>query len=396
MLKISKKGELAPSSPIRKLEYYAVNAKASGKKVYHLNIGQPDIETPALALDAIKSYSNTTIEYTSSAGNPSLRNELANYYGRIGIEIEADDIVITAGGSESIFFAFLSTMDEGDEIIIPEPFYANYLAYARMAGVVVKTISSRIEDGFALPPIKEVEKVIGPRTKGILITNPNNPTGYVYSLEELECIADIAKRHSLYIYSDEVYHRFCYDGTKHHSFLNIKGIEENTILFDSMSKTYSECGIRIGALITRNKAVIKTAMKFAMARLCPPALGQVAAEASLKTSEEYFREINQEYSSRRDLVVEKLLKIPGVLCPKPKGAFYVIAKLPIESSEDFCQWLLEEFSINNETLMLAPASGFYNSENMGKDEVRIAYVLNKDNLSKALDILEQALREYIK
>ena len=384
MLQISDKGKAVPASPIRKLVPYANKAKERGIRVFHLNIGQPDIATPEIALEVVRRLQISVIEYTDSAGNHTLRSALAGYYQRLGIHITEDNILITTGGSEAILFAFMSTLNEGDEIIIPEPFYANYTAFAVMVGAKIKTVTATIENGFALPPISEFEKLITPRTKGIVIINPNNPTGYLYSKEELEALAGIVKKHDLYLYSDEVYRRYCYDGAQHFSVMNLKGIEQNTILFDSMSKRYSECGIRVGAIITRNQDILAASLKFGMARLCPPALGQIAAEASLETSDEYFHNVHEEYVN----------KIPGVVCPMPKGAFYSIVKLPVDDAEKFAQWLLEEFDYNGQTVMLAPASGFYHTPGLGKNEVRVAYVLKTSDLQKAIEVLAEALKVY--
>lgn len=394
MLQISDKGLAIQASPIRKLVPYANKAKARGIRVFHLNIGQPDIATPKIALEVVRRMQISVIEYTDSAGNHTLRSKLAGYYQKLGIAINEEDILITTGGSEAILFAFMSTLNEGDEIIIPEPYYANYAAFAVMVGAKVKAVTATIENNFALPPISEFEKLITPRTKGIVIINPNNPTGYLYSQNELEVLAKMVKKHNLYLYSDEVYRRYCYDGLPHFSVMNIEGIEENAILFDSMSKRYSECGIRVGAIITRNKEVLGASLKFGMARLCPPALGQIAAEASLDTSDEYFHRVHQEYVQRRDFMVEALNKIPGVVCPNPKGAFYSIVKLPIDDSEKFARWLLEEFDYNGQTVMLAPASGFYHTPGLGKNEVRIAYVLKISDLQKAIEVLAAALKVY--
>ncbi len=394
MLQISDKGLAIQASPIRKLVPYANKAKARGIRVFHLNIGQPDIATPEIALEVVRHMQISVIEYTDSAGNHTLRSKLAGYYQKLGIAINEEDILITTGGSEAILFAFMSTLNEGDEIIIPEPYYANYAAFAVMVGAKVKAVTATIENNFALPPISEFEKLITPRTKGIVIINPNNPTGYLYSQNELEALAKMVKKHNLYLYSDEVYRRYCYDGLTHFSVMNIEGIEENAILFDSMSKRYSECGIRVGAIITRNKEVLGASLKFGMARLCPPALGQIAAEASLDTSDEYFHHVHQEYVQRRDFMVEALNKIPGVVCPNPKGAFYSIVKLPIDDSEKFARWLLEEFDYNGQTVMLAPASGFYHTPGLGKNEVRIAYVLKISDLQKAIEVLAAALKVY--
>lgn len=394
MLQISDKGLAIQASPIRKLVPYANKAKARGIRVFHLNIGQPDIATPKIALEVVRRMQISVIEYTDSAGNHTLRSKLAGYYQKLGIAINEEDILITTGGSEAILFAFMSTLNEGDEIIIPEPYYANYAAFAVMVGAKVKAVTATIENNFALPPISEFEKLITPRTKGIVIINPNNPTGYLYSQNELEALAKMVKKYNLYLYSDEVYRRYCYDGLPHFSVMNIEGIEENAILFDSMSKRYSECGIRVGAIITRNKEVLGASLKFGMARLCPPALGQIAAEASLDTSDEYFHRVHQEYVQRRDFMVEALNKIPGVVCPNPKGAFYSIVKLPIDDSEKFARWLLEEFDYNGQTVMLAPASGFYHTPGLGKNEVRIAYVLKISDLQKAIEVLAAALKVY--
>ena len=394
MLQISEKGKSVPASPIRKLVPYADQAKAKGIHVYHLNIGQPDIPTPEIALEVIRHLQFPVIEYTPSAGNLPLRTKLAQYYQKLNIPITKENILITTGGSEAILFAFMSTLNEGDEIIIPEPFYANYAAFAVMAGAKIKTVTAKIEENFALPPISEFEKQITSRTKGIVIINPNNPTGYLYSQQELESLANIVKKYDLYLYSDEVYRRYCYDGVRHYSVMNLQGIEQNTILFDSMSKRYSECGIRVGALISRNQEILTASLKFGMARLCPPALGQIAAEASLDTTEEYFQKVYNEYIKRRDFMVRTLNQMPGVYCPKPQGAFYSIVKLPVDDAEKFSQWMLEDFNYKGRTVMLAPATGFYHTPGLGKDEVRIAYVLKIDDLAKAMEILAIALQNY--
>ncbi len=391
---ISEKGLSVPASPIRKLVPYADQAKEKGIKVYHLNIGQPDIATPEVALEAVRRMKLSVIEYTASAGNHTLRTKLAGYYKKLGINISEENILITTGGSEAILFAFMSTLNEGDEIIIPEPYYANYTAFALMVGAKIKAVTAKIEDNFALPPISEFEKLITPRTKGIVIVNPNNPTGYLYSRKELEDLAKIIKKHDLYLYSDEVYRRYCYDGLQHFSVMNLPGIEQNTILFDSMSKRYSECGIRVGAIISRNQEILKASLKFGMARLCPPALGQIAAEASLDTTDEYFESVYREYIKRRDFMVKELNKMPGVICPVPKGAFYSIVQLPVDDAEKFSQWLLESFDHNGQTVMLAPASGFYHTPGLGKKEVRIAYVLKISDLKKAMEVLAVALKNY--
>lgn len=394
MPQISNKGLAMPSSPIRKLVPFADKAKAKGIKVYHLNIGQPDIQTPQVALDALKHCDEKVIAYTHSAGNVSLRKKMAKYYQNIGIDVNEHEIMVTTGGSEAITIAFLATLNPGDEIIIPEPFYANYNAFALMCGVTVKTITSVIENNFALPPICEIEKAITPRTKGIVIVNPNNPTGYLYSQEELEHLATIVKKHDLYLYADEVYREFCYDGLKHFSTMQLKGIEQNVILFDSVSKRYSECGVRVGAIVTHNKEVMTAALKFGMARLCAPAIGQILAEASLDTPAEYFENVHKEYTTRRNYMVEALNKMPGVVCPMPKGAFYAVVKLPIDDADKFAQWLLEDFEYNKQTVMVAPASGFYSTPGLGKDEVRIAYVLEIDELKGAMETLAKALEVY--
>lgn len=394
MPKISKKGELMPSSPIRKLVPFAEAAKSRGVKVYHLNIGQPDIKTPEVALKAIKDMSNEVIEYGHSAGILSYRKKLAEDFKKFDIHVNEDEIIVTAGGSEAITISFMACMDEGDEIISPEPFYANYNGFAVSAGLVVKPITSKIEDGFALPPIEEFEKLITPKTKGIVICNPNNPTGYLYSQKELETLAEIVKKHDLFLFADEVYRDFCYDGEKHFSTMHLKGLEQNVIMMDSVSKRFSMCGVRIGCIVSKNKDFMATAMKFAQARLCPPSLGQIASEAALDTPKEYFDAVYQEYIERRDFMVEELNKIEGVLCPKPKGAFYATVRLPIDDSDRFAQWILEEFNYENQTVMMAPASGFYNTKGLGKNEVRIAYVLKKEDLANAILTLKKALEVY--
>lgn len=394
MPKISKKGRMMPESPIRKLVPYADEAKKKGIKVYHLNIGQPDIETPEVALNAIRNFKPKVVEYSHSAGIPSYRKKLVNYYKKHNIDITADEIIIGAGASEAILFAMQTCLDPGDEIIIPEPFYANYNGFATNAGVVVKPIFSSIETGFALPPIADFEKAITPKTKAILICNPNNPTGYLYSKEELDTLRDIVKKYDLYLISDEVYREFCYDGKKHHSAMHLKGIENNVILIDSVSKRYSACGVRIGCMISKNKEVMQTALKFAQARLSPPSFGQVAAEAAIDTPDSYFNDVLKEYLARRDVVFESINKINGAFCPNPSGAFYVVARLPIDDSDKFCRWLLEDFEYNKQTVMLAPASGFYSTMGRGKDEVRISYVLKVDDLKSSMKCLEEALKVY--
>ena len=383
-----------PESPIRKLVPYAEQAKKDGKKVYHLNIGQPDIETPQVALDAVKNFSKQVVEYSHSAGFESYRKGLASYYQSLDINISYDELMITTGGSEALLFALNSCLDSGDEVIIPEPFYANYNGFSASAGIKVKPISTSINNGFALPPIEEFEKLITNKTKAILICNPGNPTGYLYSLEELETLRDLVKKHDLFLFADEVYREFAYDGNSHISVLNLDGLEDNAVVIDSTSKRYSMCGIRVGCIVSKNKDVINTALKFAQARLSPPTFGQVAGEAALSTPKSYFDDVIKEYVSRRDLLVDGLNQIPGVLCPKPKGAFYAIAELPVDNAEKFAQWLLEEFDYNNETLMVAPAAGFYSTDGEGYNQVRIAYVLNLDSLKKAIKCLEEALKLY--
>lgn len=383
-----------PESPIRKLVPYAEGAKSRGTKVYLLNIGQPDIETPEVALNAIRNFNQKVVEYSHSAGILSYRKKLVEYYKEFNIEIRPDDIIVAAGASEAILFAMQTCLDPGDEIIIPEPFYANYNGFAVNAGVNVIPIPSTIESGFALPDIAEFEKAITPKTKAILICNPNNPTGYLYSKEELEVLQEIVKKYDLYLIADEVYREFCYDGHTHYSSMYLKEIENNVILIDSVSKRYSACGVRIGCMISKNKEVMATALKFAQARLSPPSFGQVAAEAACETPDSYFEDVLKEYIARRDLIVEGINGIEGAYCPNPKGAFYVVAKLPIDDSDKFCQWLLEEFSYENQTVMLSPASGFYSTEGKGKDEVRISYVLNVDDLKNSIKCLDEALKVY--
>ncbi len=394
MPKISNKGLAMPESPIRKLVPFAEQAKAKGRTVYHLNIGQPDIPTPKVALEAIRNYSQTTIEYSHSAGNMSYRKNLAQYYQKINIQVEAEDILITTGGSEAILFALNSCLNPDDEILIPEPFYANYNGFAVSAGVKVTPITSSIETNFALPAISEFEKLITPQTKAIVICNPNNPTGYLYSKEELELLRKLVLKYDLYLFSDEVYREFCYDGNTHFSAMQLDGLEEHVVLFDSVSKRYSECGIRIGALVSKNKKLIETALKFGQARLSPPGLGQVAAEASLDTPPTYFKEVYAEYIERRDFMVKALNEMDGVYCPTPKGAFYTVVQLPIDDADRFAQWILEDFEYENQTVMVAPATGFYATKGLGKNEVRIAYVLEKSDLEKAMKVLKEALKVY--
>ncbi len=394
MPKISDKGNRMPASPIRRLVPYAEQAIHGGHKVYFLNIGQPDIPTPEVALQAIRNFDEKVVKYSHSAGIESYRRRLAGYYRSVGIDIDWTQIMITTGGSEAILFAMMACFDPGDEIIIPEPFYANYNGFAAEAGVKVVPVTSYIEDGFALPPMEEIEQKITPRTKGIMVCNPNNPTGYLYSREELEALRDIVKKHDLFLFADEVYREFCYDGKEHFSVMNLEGIEENVVLMDSVSKRYSSCGSRIGALITRNREVFDTALKFAQARLSPPTFGQVAAEASLDTPKEYFEEVYNEYIARRDYLVGALNRIDGVFTPLPGGAFYTIVRLPVDDADKFAQWILSDFSYEDATVMLAPASGFYATPGLGKDEVRIAYVLKIDDLKHAVKVLEEALKAY--
>jgi aspartate aminotransferase len=391
---ISNKGNLMPESPIRKLVPFAEKAKKKGKKVYHLNIGQPDINTPDIALNAIHNFSDKVIEYSHSAGFESYRKGLANYYQNIGIDISHNNLMVTTGGSEALLFALNSCLDSGDEMIVPEPFYANYNGFSTSAGITVKPISTSIDNGFALPAIEEFERLITPKTKAILICNPGNPTGYLYSKKELEILKDIVIKHDLFLISDEVYREFTYDGSKHYSVLNIEGLDQNTIVIDSTSKRYSMCGIRVGCIVSKNKELMATAMKFAQARLSPPTFGQIAGEAALQTPQSYFNEVSAEYVSRRDVLIEGLNKIEGVVCPKPKGAFYAIAQLPVDDSDKFAQWLLEDFELDGETIMVAPAAGFYSTPNTGTNQVRIAYVLNKESLQKAIDCLDEALKVY--
>lgn len=394
MPKISQKGIAMPESPIRKLVPFAENAKKSGKKVYHLNIGQPDIHTPKIALDAISSFSNSVVEYSHSAGFESYRKGLSKYYQNIDINVSYSDLLITTGGSEALLFALNSCLDDGDEIIIPEPFYANYNGFSISSGVKVVPIATNIDDGFALPSIQEFEKLISSRTKAILICNPGNPTGYLYSKAELESLKEIVVKNNLFLIADEVYREFAYDGEKHHSVLNISGIENHAIVIDSTSKRYSMCGIRVGCIVSKNNDVISTALKFAQARLSPPTFGQIAGEAALCTPQSYFDKVSKEYVDRRNVLVDGLNSIEGVICPKPKGAFYAIAQLPVDNADEFAKWLLEDFSFEGETIMVAPAAGFYSTINSGFNQVRIAYVLNKDALKKAVQILKEALKVY--
>ena len=396
MPKISQRGIEMPSSPIRRLTPLANEAKARGVKVYHLNIGQPDLPTPQKALDALKNVDRKVLEYSPSQGFLSLREKLQNYYRRFRIELSVNDIIVTSGGSEAVLFAFLACLNPGDEIIVPEPAYANYMAFAVSAGAVIKTVTSTIDTGFALPPVEEFEKLITERTKAILIYNPNNPTGYLYTRAEMNQIRDLVMKYDLYLFSDEVYREFIYTGSPYISALNLDGIENNVVLVDSVSKRYSECGIRIGALVTRNADVRRAVMKFCQARLSPPLLGQIVAEESIEGTEEYAADIYEEYVERRKCLVDGLNRIEGVYSPIPMGAFYTVAKLPVDDADKFCEWCLSDFSYEGETVMMAPASGFYSTPGMGRDEVRIAYVLKKEDLQRALFILEKALEAYNK
>ncbi|MDP4261492.1 MAG: pyridoxal phosphate-dependent aminotransferase [Bacteroidota bacterium] len=393
MLTISQRGQEMPPSPIRKLVPYAEAAKKKGIKVYHLNIGQPDIETPLAIMDAVRHTAIKVLEYSHSAGNESYRRKLVQYYKKAGIDVNYDQILITTGGSEAILFGFFTCLNPGDEVIIPEPFYANYNGFACAAGVKVVPITSNIETAFALPPIDDFEKVITPKTKAIIICSPNNPTGYLYSRKEMEALKAICIKHSLYLFSDEAYREFCYDG-EYVSAMHLEGLDQHVVLMDTISKRYSACGARLGALVTKNKAVYDSAMKFAQARLSPPGLAQIMGEAAIDLPDHYFDAPKAEYMARRDLLVQRLNAMPGVFCPKPGGAFYAMAKLPIDDADKFCQWLLESFSYKSQTVMLAPATGFYGTPGLGKDEVRLAYVLNLESIGAAMDCLEKALEEY--
>ena len=383
-----------PESPIRKLAPLAADAKKRGIKVYHLNIGQPDLPTPQVAIDAIKHVDRKILEYSPSQGYRSYREKLVGYYRKYGISVTADDIIVTCGGSEAVLFAFMSCLNPGDEIIVPEPAYANYMAFAISAGAKIRTITTTIEEGFCLPKVEKFEELINPKTRAILICNPNNPTGYLYTRREMNQIRDMVKKHDLYLFSDEVYREYIYTGSPYISACHLEGIEQNVVLIDSVSKRYSECGIRIGALITKNKEVRKAVMKFCQARLSPPLIGQIAAEASLDAPEEYSRDVYDEYVERRKCLIDGLNRIPGVYSPIPIAGFYTVAKLPVDDSEKFCRWCLEEFSYENETVMMAPASGFYTTPGAGRNQVRIAYVLNKEDLRKALIVLRKALEQY--
>jgi aspartate aminotransferase len=394
MPKISLKGIAMPSSPIRKLVPFAEEAFRQGKTVYYLNIGQPDIEMPETARDAIRMYDGHVLEYSHSAGFESYRRNLAISYEKSDIHVTHEEILITTGGSEALLFGLMSTCDPGDEIIIPEPFYANYNAFAIAAGLTVVPVSSTIETGFALPPVAEIEKKITDKTKAIVICNPGNPTGYLYTKEELLQLKEVIQRHDLFLFSDEVYREFCYDGAVPFSVMNLKGIEQNVIMIDSVSKRYSMCGARIGALVTKNKEVYATSLKFAQARLSPPTIDQIAAEAALKTPQSYFDNVVAEYVERRNILVNGLNQIQGVFCPMPRGAFYCVAKFPVDDAEKFCQWLLEDFDFEGETVMMAPAAGFYSTKGAGKQEARLAYVLEKKSLERCIKILEEALKQY--
>jgi len=393
MLKVSLRGEQMPASPIRKLVPYAEAAKKKGIKVYHLNIGQPDIETPSVCLDAVRNSNFKVLEYSHSAGNESYRKKLVSYYAKNNIEVTSNEIIITTGGSEAILFGFMACLDIGDEVIIPEPFYANYNGFAVQAGVKVIPIGSNIETGFALPPIEDFEKAITPKTKAIVVCNPNNPTGYLYSADEMETLKEIVIKHNLFLFADEAYREFCYEGT-HTSAMHLKGAEMNVVLMDTISKRYSACGGRIGAFVTKNKNILDAAMKFAQARLSPPYYAQLLGEAAVDLPDNYFDTTKAEYQLRRDTIVSRLNQMEGVFCPNPGGAFYAMARLPIDDCDTFCQWLLESFSYNNATLMLAPATGFYSTPGLGKQEVRLAYVLNVEAIHQAMDCLEMALQKY--
>ncbi|MCQ2141602.1 MAG: pyridoxal phosphate-dependent aminotransferase [Bacteroidales bacterium] len=393
-MKISERAQNMPSSPIRKLAKYADDAKRNGIKVYHLNIGQPDIQTPQCALDAVKSLDRSILEYSPSQGYKSLRTKLVSYYAEYGIDLSPDEIIITSGGSEAVQFAYMACLNPGDEIIVTDPSYANYMAFAISAGAVVKSVKTSIDDGFRLPPVEEFEKQITPKTKAILICNPNNPTGYLYTKNEMDQIRDIVKKHDLYLFSDEVYREFIYTKRPYISACHLEGIEQNVILIDSVSKRYSECGIRVGALITKNREVRNAVMKFCQARLSPPLVGQVIAEASLSTPQEYMDAVYDEYLDRRNYLINELNKIDGVFSPTPMGAFYTMVRLPVDDAEKFCQWCLTDFSYEGQTIMMAPGTGFYTNPSDGRDQVRMAYVLNKEDLGRAMIVLRKALEEY--
>ena len=394
MPQVSQRGNQMPASPIRRLVRYANDAMNRGLKVYRLNIGQPDVPTPPAALEVLKHIDRKVLEYSPSEGLLSLRKKLREYYKRFNIIVDADDIIVTTGGSEAVLFAFMACLDPGDEIIVPEPAYANYMAFAISAGAKIVTVPSSIESGFELPPVEEFERLITPRTKGILICNPNNPTGYLYTMKEMLQIRDLVKKHDLFLFSDEVYREFCYTGAPYISAFHLPGIEEQVVLIDSVSKRYNECGIRIGALITKNKELKANVMKFCQARLSPPLLGQIVAEASIDTPPEYMLETYNEYVERRKFLVDRINRIPGCYTPIPMGAFYTVVRLPVDDAEKFCIWCLTEFQYENQTIFMAPASGFYATEGMGLDEVRMAYVLNREELAHAMDVLEKALEAY--
>ncbi len=394
MPSISDKGKLMPQSPIRKLVPYAEDAKKRGVEVFHLNIGQPDIKTPKVALDAVKNNNLEIVAYSRSEGSEEYRAKIADYYSKNDIHVSGQDIIVTTGGSEALLFTFGSIMDEGDEVIIPEPFYANYNGFSTASGVKVIPVISKIENNFALPPVSAFEKLITPRTKAILICNPGNPTGYLYSKDEIKKLAEIVKKHDLFLIADEVYREFAYDGSKHYSVMEVESIANHAIMIDSVSKRYSMCGARIGCIVSKNKEVINTALKFAQARLSPPTYAQIASEAALETPQSYFDEVIEEYVERRNTLIEELKKIKGVKVAKPSGAFYCIAELPVKNADDFAQWLLETFNYNNQTIMVAPAAGFYSTPGVGLNQIRIAYVLNKESLLKAVTILREALKTY--
>lgn len=394
MPEISVRGLEMPESPIRKLAPLAAAAKERGTKVYHLNIGQPDLPTPQCGLDALKNIDRKILEYSPSQGNLSYRKKLCDFYKKFNINVTPDEIIITSGGSEAVLFSFMSCLNPGDEIIIPEPAYANYMAFAISAGAKIKTIATSIEEGFALPKVEQFEKLINERTRAIMICNPNNPTGYLYTRREMNQIRDLVKKYDLYLFSDEVYREYIYTGSPYISAMHLQGIENNTILIDSVSKRYSECGIRIGALITKNEEIRKAVMKFCQARLSPPLIGQIVAEASLDAPQSYYRDVYDEYVERRKCLIDGLNRIPGVYSPIPMGAFYTVAKLPVDDSDKFCRWCLEEFSYEGETVMMAPASGFYTTPSAGRNQVRIAYVLKREDLQRALFILQKALEAY--
>lgn len=394
MPQISNKGKILPASAIRKLVPFAEAAKAKGIKVYHLNIGQPDIETPKGAVDALRKAEMNVVEYTHSAGNVSYRKRLCEYYAQHNINITPEDIVVTNGGSEALQIAFTICCNPGDEVLIPEPYYTNYNSFAILSDTVIKTIPSVIDNGFALPPIEEFEKAITPKTRAIMVCNPNNPTGYLYTKEELQMLAELAKKHDLYLFADEVYREFCYDGHEHFSVMQVPEIAQHVVLLDSVSKRYSACGIRIGAFVTHNKEVYATAMKFAQVRLSPPSYGQIMTEAAIDTPKSYFDSVIQDYVARRNTIIEAINKMPGCMCPTPKGAFYIVAKLPIDNSDKFCKWLLEEFNYNGKTVMVAPATGFYSKPSLGTNEVRISYCLKVEDLKEAMICLEEALKVY--